>query len=136
MVPSAVLADSLLRIAEDIVCRGFAKSRYGAAADLLLRNSPRLRGIAFEQRRGEAAVEFAKRIVPALRHSILSIQGPPGAGKTHTGAQMICDLVRSGPRVPHLPKSTERGFAYAKSAATALRRSTNSVPVSVTICDL
>jgi uncharacterized protein len=30
---------------------------------------------------------------------VLPIQGPPGAGKTFTGARMICDLVRDGRRV-------------------------------------
>ena len=52
--------------------------------------------MAFEQRRGEDAVDFAKRIVPALDNSVLAVQGPPGAGKTYTGALMICELVRRG----------------------------------------
>ena len=34
-----------------------------------------------------------------LDHSLLAIQGPPGAGKTYTGARMICELVRQGKRV-------------------------------------
>jgi uncharacterized protein len=34
-----------------------------------------------------------------LDHSLLAIQGPPGAGKTFTGARMICELVRQGKRV-------------------------------------
>jgi uncharacterized protein len=34
-----------------------------------------------------------------LDHSVLAIQGPPGAGKTFTGARMICELVRRGKRV-------------------------------------
>ena len=39
---------------------------------------------------------------PAVRHldgGILPIQGPPGAGKTYTGARMICELVRRGKTV-------------------------------------
>ena len=31
-----------------------------------------------------------------LDHGTLAIQGPPGSGKTFTGARMICDLVRAG----------------------------------------
>ena len=34
-----------------------------------------------------------------LDDSYLPIQGPPGAGKTYTGAHMIAELVRSGRKV-------------------------------------
>jgi predicted RecB family nuclease len=99
VVPSRVLADSLLRIAEDVALKGIARSKYRPAAALLLRKPPTLRGTAFEQRRGESAVDFAKHIVPFLDNTFLAIQGPPGAGKTYTGALMICELVRRGLRV-------------------------------------
>jgi uncharacterized protein len=39
------------------------------------------------------------RLATMLDHSVLAIQGPPGAGKTFTGARMICELVRQGKRV-------------------------------------
>jgi len=35
----------------------------------------------------------------ALDHSTLPIQGPPGSGKTHTGAQMVLALVAAGRKV-------------------------------------
>ena len=35
----------------------------------------------------------------ALDHSVLPIQGPPGAGKTHAGAHMITELVRANRKV-------------------------------------
>ncbi len=44
-------------------------------------------------------MDVAKRLGGMLDHSVLAIQGPPGAGKTYTGARMICDLVRQGKRV-------------------------------------
>lgn len=34
-----------------------------------------------------------------LQGGVLPIQGPPGAGKTYTGARMICEPVRQGKRV-------------------------------------
>jgi uncharacterized protein len=44
-------------------------------------------------------VEFAVRIADKLDNTVLAIQGPPGAGKTFTGARMICALVQQGKRV-------------------------------------
>jgi uncharacterized protein len=35
----------------------------------------------------------------ALDETVLPIQGPPGSGKTYTGARMICELVRHGRKV-------------------------------------
>jgi uncharacterized protein len=44
-------------------------------------------------------VEAACRVGLALDNSVLPIQGPPGAGKTFTGARMICQLVNQGKKV-------------------------------------
>jgi uncharacterized protein len=44
-------------------------------------------------------VEFAVRIANELDNTVLAIQGPPGAGKTFTGARMICELVQHGKHV-------------------------------------
>jgi predicted RecB family nuclease len=100
VVNSDVLADALLRIAEDVVRHGMkGGTKYRAGRDLLLSRPPRLRGGGFEPRSGESAVEFATRISADLDATILAIQGPPGSGKTFTGARMICELVRRGLRV-------------------------------------
>ena len=40
-----------------------------------------------------------KRLAVSLDESTLAIQGPPGAGKTYTGAQIICELVKAGKTV-------------------------------------
>jgi predicted RecB family nuclease len=96
-----VLADVLYRIGEWVVSSGIdAPGSYRAARDLLLRRAPRLtagsKGLVVP---GETTVDAAKRLGTMLDHSLLAIQGPPGAGKTFTGARMICELVRQGKRV-------------------------------------
>lgn len=76
---------------------------HSAAWDLLCKAPPRLRGRPQQtgslRRAEEAAVNAATRLVQELDRSVLSIQGPPGSGKTHTGAQMIVELLRRGQRV-------------------------------------
>jgi uncharacterized protein len=73
---------------------------YRAARDLLLRRGPR--GVGDEgglRRAEESQLDAAKRLGLAIRHGTLAIQGPPGSGKTFTGANMIVELVRAGRRV-------------------------------------
>ena len=99
-VNADVLAEALLRIADDVVQYGVSGgTQYRAARDLLLGRPPRLRAGALEVRTDETAVQFAVRIAADLDDTVLAIQGPPGAGKTFTGARMICELVRRGARV-------------------------------------
>lgn len=98
---TAVLADALLRLGIWVSEHGIGEAgAYRAARDLLLRLPPRRDNAADNLvRAGESAVEAAKRLGMQLDHSLLAIQGPPGSGKTYTGARMICDLVRSGKRI-------------------------------------
>nr|MBA2702189.1 TM0106 family RecB-like putative nuclease [Chloroflexota bacterium] len=74
---------------------------YRAARDLLLGGPPRTRQDPGEPLCGgdETVAAAARRLVLRLDHGVLPIQGPPGSGKTYTGARMICDLVRAGKRV-------------------------------------
>ena len=94
--PDALVA-SLMRLAADIAKNGFAPK--SAARDLLLGNPPRLKKGAFGPTKGEDPVDFAKRTVLSLDRSLLPIQGPPGAGKTYTGARMIVACVDAGLKV-------------------------------------
>jgi uncharacterized protein len=96
-----VLADALYRIGAWVGANGMdAPGSYRAARDLLLRRSPRLAdGSKDLVLPGEATSDAAKRLGAMLDHSPLAIQGPPGAGKTFTGARMICELLRQGKRV-------------------------------------
>ncbi|HXJ92150.1 MAG TPA: TM0106 family RecB-like putative nuclease [Terriglobia bacterium] len=96
--PTDEQSNSLLRLADWIVANGIeGHGDYRAARDLLLRNRPRLgAGQSLTIRQGEDVVGAACRVGIALDHSVLPIQGPPGAGKTFTGARMICQLVNGG----------------------------------------
>ena len=48
---------------------------------------------------GEAPLAAVLRIAPRLDRSVLPVQGPPGSGKTYTGARMVLDLLADGKRV-------------------------------------
>ena len=74
---------------------------YRSGRDLLLCKPPRLRAGNGDLRVSEVE-EFtteACRIVRALDRASLPIQGPPGSGKTTSGAEIIHDLVRCGKKV-------------------------------------
>lgn len=94
--------NSLYRMAAWTFAHGVdSPGQYRCGRDLLLRNRPRLfeasQGLL--QKTGEDALRAAKRLVLQLDSSVLAIQGPPGSGKTFTGAHLICELVRSGKKV-------------------------------------
>ncbi|HEX6473767.1 MAG TPA: ATP-binding protein, partial [Candidatus Limnocylindria bacterium] len=48
---------------------------------------------------GEPIQEAAREVVRRLDESVLPVQGPPGAGKTYIGAEMILSLVAAGRKV-------------------------------------
>ena len=97
IVPSKVLAEALCRIGEYVATNGISGGgRYQAARDLLLRASPLVDTL---KQAGETTLDAAVRIAPIFIGEIFPVQGPPGAGKTHTGAAMICALVKSGKKV-------------------------------------
>ena len=88
--------NALVRIGEYVAEHGLdGDGPYLAARDLLLRAPPRLGGAAIREP-GETTLQAAIRLCDHLDGGILPIQGPPGAGKTFTGARMICELVRRG----------------------------------------
>jgi uncharacterized protein len=99
--PTKEQSESILRLAEWIVAHRIeGDGDYRPARDLLLRNPPRLiAGQALSRGSNETVVQRACRVGLALDNSALPIQGPPGAGKTFTGARMICELVRAGKKV-------------------------------------
>ncbi len=101
-VPTTVLEDALFAIGERTAD---APDEAGTlAARLLLAAPPVLHGTPFAadgqvaSGAGDAA-DVAVRIAGRLDQTVLAVQGPPGAGKTFTGARMIGELVRQGRRV-------------------------------------
>jgi uncharacterized protein len=91
---------SLLRLGEFVRDHGIdATGPFRAARDLLLRRGPRLVPGVELRRPGETTVQSARRAVLALTRGTLAIQGPPGAGKTFSGAHMIIDLIAAGKKV-------------------------------------
>lgn len=99
LVRTDVIADALLRLGGYVTEHGIEGSgAYQAARDLLLKLPPRLGGECL-QLSNEPASEAAVRVATGLVGGVLAIQGPPGAGKTFTAAQMICALVKAGKKV-------------------------------------
>jgi uncharacterized protein len=87
---------ALARLAESMLA---GDGGHPALVDILARARPRFSPAA----RGEAIqttdpVELCE-LAAALDGSYLFVQGPPGSGKTWTGARIIVDLIRRGRRV-------------------------------------
>jgi Ni2+-binding GTPase involved in maturation of urease and hydrogenase len=104
IVDSTVLSDSILRMATWVADHGITGLvKFQSARELLLRERPSvLRGavgtlIGDDEQLTKGAKALVRSL--ALEASVLPIQGPPGSGKTFTGARMIVELVRQGRRV-------------------------------------
>jgi uncharacterized protein len=95
VIRNDVLAESLFRLAEHVANHGIdGDGPHRAARDLLMRIAPRI-GTNELKRLVEAPLDAAIRLVTLLDRTVLPLQGPPGAGKTYTGARMICALARA-----------------------------------------
>jgi len=93
---------SLLELARSVAAHGVdGGGPFRAGRDLLLKRPPRLAAVVEGQLRGpdEDVVAAAVRLAGSLDDGVLPIQGPPGSGKTYTGARMIVALAREGKRV-------------------------------------
>lgn len=96
------LRESLLQLGSWVADKGIdASGPFKAARDLLLRKPPRLQGNTLRDlvAANQESTEIAKQVALALDNTVLPIQGPPGSGKTYTGARMIVELVRNGLKV-------------------------------------
>ncbi len=103
IVKSPALRDSVFRLATDVADHGFGGGHLQAAKNLLLRRRPQALQDSIGSLIGEGGglTEAAKKLVLDLpkEASVLPIQGPPGSGKTFTGARMIVKLAEQGRRV-------------------------------------
>ena len=114
IVGDTVLRESVRRIARSVLNSGLGDSAaFRAAADLLMAHPPRVHRSAGARLggdgepnytaplrlEGESNLDAARRLVGAIDRSILPIQGPPGSGKTYSGARMIVRGLQDGKRV-------------------------------------
>jgi predicted RecB family nuclease len=96
------LQASLIEIGEWVATNGIdPPGPHRAARELLLGRPPRAGQSPGETlgRLDETDLETARRLAVALDRTVLPIQGPPGSGKTFSGARMILTLLRAGKRV-------------------------------------
>ena len=103
VVRTETLRKSLMRLGEFVADEGVDAAGAGSFAragrDLLLRLPPRRAGAGPLRTQQETSVSSACRLAGELEGGLLPIQGPPGSGKTSTGARMIVELVKQRKRI-------------------------------------
>jgi uncharacterized protein len=96
-VPDKVLAEAVYTFAQQVQQNGLGPN---PILDIIERRLPRLldhpSGPILQ---GDDVLDGAISAITRLDHSALCIQGPPGSGKTYTGARIIKALIASGRRV-------------------------------------
>jgi predicted RecB family nuclease len=101
-VGDEVLHSSLMRLGSAVAEHGLTGvDQFRSAVDLVLAAAPRVGQNPGDDlaQPGEAPLDAAIRLVAALDRSVLPIQGPPGSGKTYTGARMILSELARGRKV-------------------------------------
>ena len=94
------IRESLLRLGQHVLDNGLAPvAPYLAALQLLCREPPRFAMRQSDEDTLQSAVRMILALASDAQGGVLAIQGPPGAGKTFTGAEMICALVSAGKTV-------------------------------------
>jgi predicted RecB family nuclease len=103
-IPIDGLQDGLERFGLWVAEHGLGSTGdgYRAIRDLLMRKSPRVVGRIDTEaplKQGvESGTDAACRLATKLDGTTLAIQGPPGSGKTYSGARMILELLRDTSR--------------------------------------
>ncbi|MBW3577090.1 MAG: TM0106 family RecB-like putative nuclease [Actinobacteria bacterium] len=103
IVPDSALREAVQRVARSVIAHGIdGAGPYRAVRDLLRGQPPRIGGVPAGEPLADPAddpTDAAVRLSHLLDDTCLPIQGPPGAGKTYTAAQVALSLVASGKRV-------------------------------------
>jgi uncharacterized protein len=145
-VGTDVIEEAIAVVGRDVAQLPACDGTNGVARALLRRESPRTVSGTFLQIEDQNASEFAIDVVSRLDHTVLALQGPPGSGKTYTGARMICTLVAQGKRIGVLGPSHKvisnllaEVLNAAKQTSTTVRiaqkvsgDATDPLPVGVT----
>jgi predicted RecB family nuclease len=95
-IPDMPQRDALGRLADEIAAGGHC---YRAVRAVLTRDLPRIQGRRIGNSLQTSDLDTQKALVTLLDESYLFIQGPPGSGKTWTGARLIMSLIADGRRV-------------------------------------
>ncbi|MCS4432861.1 TM0106 family RecB-like putative nuclease [Aquiflexum gelatinilyticum] len=96
--PSDVKEEAIITMASWVINNELDSQEipYKAARELLLRKSP---DGYFESTINADLLQTTTQWASSLNYSYLPIQGPPGAGKSHTASRMILDLIKQGKKV-------------------------------------
>jgi uncharacterized protein len=124
LIPGTPVPDRKKREAIEFAARayldGTLEQNFPATSALLLRRAPRLRGRRRGAKLQPAAVtkESVSSAIGALERSYLFVQGPPGSGKSTSGAWAIVDLLAAGKRVALAAQSHKAVHALLRKIET------------------
>lgn len=114
-VPAAVIQAALTEVAEEHL----SGALHLPAASLLMRTPPSTRLQDAEEETANAAI----RVCLTMNGACLVVQGPPGAGKTYTGAHVIEALLEAGKTVGVASNSHKAVVNLMEECGKAMRES-------------